>query len=951
MYTAAEAGCPGGTGTCSVPSIVVLTAGAGQWWVQTGNDAGSSQLSAVLSFSVLGTATLVAPSGSIATQTPTYTWNAVAQATQYLLWVDDASGGRIRNTYTTAQVGCAGGTGTCSVTPSVVLVPGAAQWFIIASNSAGSGPWSLGMGFTVPGAPPPPAATLISPSGSIGTQTPAFVWNAVSAATHYLLWLDDSSGGRLRQTYTAAQVGCETGTGTCTVTPNLVLTPGNGIWWIVTSNASGSGPWSAGMPFTVPGPPPPPAATLVSPSGGIATQTPVFTWNAVATATHYLLWLDDSSGGRLRQTYTAEQTACGGGTGTCTVAPNLVLTPGEGQWWIVTSNASGNGPWSARMAFTVAGPPPPPAATLVSPSGSIATQTPAFTWNAVATATHYLLWLDDSSGGRLRQTYTAAQAGCESGTGTCTVAPNLVLNPGNGTWWIVSGNASGNGPWSAAMPFTVPGPPPPSAASPIAPVGALTMSIPTFTWAPASTATHYLVWLDDSSGGRLRQTYTAEEVGCTGGTGTCSLAPNLALTPGNGMWWVVSGNASGNGPWSPGMPFWVPVVANLMDPGGSITTTTPVFTWTAVTEAIEYKLFVDDATGPRIRNLYTATQADCVTGTGTCAVAPNLVLAAGPAVWWVEAFNVSGEFSTSADKEFAVPVAATLVMPSGTVATPTPTFTWNAVAQASQYLLWVEDSSGGRVRQTFSPAQTDCPSGSGTCSATPDVVLTAGASRWWIASTDTAGNGPRSTEASFLVPAQPGFLDLEWDVPTTNADGSTLRDLLGYRVYAGAAGAACPNANFQGHATPVQDPGPGTKFQATLTNLTPGATYFVRISAVDFSGNESACTPEIGLVARADLTGIPALLNFGNVSVGVASTLDLTVQNVSEATVTGTVTTDAPFSVIAGAAVNLAPSASQVVTVQFLPVTAQTVTFNMRFNPSAGGSRIVSSVSGTGVPL
>ncbi|HTO13446.1 MAG TPA: S8 family serine peptidase, partial [Candidatus Binatia bacterium] len=43
-----------------------------------------------------GAATLVAPSGSIATTTPTYTWNAVTGATQYLLWVDDASGGRIR---------------------------------------------------------------------------------------------------------------------------------------------------------------------------------------------------------------------------------------------------------------------------------------------------------------------------------------------------------------------------------------------------------------------------------------------------------------------------------------------------------------------------------------------------------------------------------------------------------------------------------------------------------------------------------------------------------------------------------------------------------------------------------------------------------------------------------------------------------------------------------------
>ena len=108
------------------------------------------------------------------------------------------------------------------------------------------------------------------------------------------------------------------------------------------------------------------------------------------------------------------------------------------------------------MAFTVPGAPPPGAATLVAPVGSLATATPAFTWNAVTAATQYLLWLDDSSGGRVRQWYTAAQAGCASGTGTCTIAPGIVLTSGAGQWWIVTANSSGNGPWSSATAFTVP---------------------------------------------------------------------------------------------------------------------------------------------------------------------------------------------------------------------------------------------------------------------------------------------------------------------------------------------------------------------------------------------------------------------------------------------------------------------------------------------------------------
>src|SRR5206468_27160 len=229
--------------------------------------------------------------------------------------------------------------------------------------------------------------------------------------------------GRIRTTYTTAQVGCATGIGTCSMVSAATLNPGAGQWWVVTSNTAGSGPWSSGLTFTVAGTPPPPAATLVTPSGSIATRTPTFSWNAVALATQYLLWVDDSSGGRLRTTYTAAQAGCATGIGTCSMVSSATLNPGAGQWWIVTSNASGSGPWSNGLTFTVAGTPPPTAATIVAPLCILAALPISFSWNAVARATQYLLWVDDSSGGRSRATYTAAQAGCGSGTGTCSLAP------------------------------------------------------------------------------------------------------------------------------------------------------------------------------------------------------------------------------------------------------------------------------------------------------------------------------------------------------------------------------------------------------------------------------------------------------------------------------------------------------------------------------------------------
>src|SRR5207247_592493 len=135
---------------------------------------------------------------------------------------------------------------------------------------------------------------------------------------------------------------------------------------------------------------------------------------------------------------TATEAGCASGTGTCSLTLPVVLTPGAGQWWIVTNKTAGHRPGSAARPYTVAGTPPPGAATLLAPAGSIAMSTPTFTWNAVASATQYLLWLDDSSGGRIRQWYTAAQAGCASGIGTCALTPGVTLSSGAGQWWIVT---------------------------------------------------------------------------------------------------------------------------------------------------------------------------------------------------------------------------------------------------------------------------------------------------------------------------------------------------------------------------------------------------------------------------------------------------------------------------------------------------------------------------------
>ncbi len=105
----------------------------------------------------------------------------------------------------------------------------------------------------------------------------------------------------------------------------------------------------------------------------------------------------------------------------------------------------------------------------------------------------------------------------------------------------------------------------------------------------------------------------------------------------------------------------------------------------------------------------------------------------------------------------------------------------------------------------------------------------------------------------FLAPAaQSGILDLSWDAPTTNSDGTALTDLSAYRVYSGTSSAPCPGSSYQVVPSPAPAPTVGDVINYQLTGLNTGTTYFVRVTAVDTGGNESACSNQATGQAKAD---------------------------------------------------------------------------------------------------
>jgi hypothetical protein len=192
-----------------------------------------------------------------------------------------------------------------------------------------------------------------------------------------------------------------------------------------------------------------------------------------------------------------------------------------------------------------------------------------------------------------------------------------------------------------------------------------------------------------------------------------------------------------------------PGVATLTSPSGNIITNNPTYTWSKVSGATWYYIYVQGPSGYIFTNWYRAVD---VCGASTCSIA-NITpgLASGQYRWWVQTWNSVGygPWSTGMSFNTTLPGAATLSAPNGAT-TNSPTYTWNKVSEATWYYIYVQGPSGYVFTQWYSTASV-CPAS--TCSivgATPG--LASGQYRWWIQTWNNVGYGPWSSGLNFSVP-------------------------------------------------------------------------------------------------------------------------------------------------------------------------------------------------------
>jgi hypothetical protein len=197
-----------------------------------------------------------------------------------------------------------------------------------------------------------------------------------------------------------------------------------------------------------------------------------------------------------------------------------------------------------------------------------------------------------------------------------------------------------------------------------------------------------------------------------------------------------------------------------------------------------------------------------------------------------------------------------------------------------------------------------------------------------------------------------GILDASWTAPTTNVDSTPLTDLGSYRLYYATSASPCPGGSYVTVASPTPNPAAGQTVAARLTGLVAGTQYYAAVTAVDTSGNQSGCLAEQAALARIDFAVTPVTTtSFGSVVVGGVVDRTFTVQNTGGGTITGTVVTSAPFSVVSGSSFSLTGAGTtHVATVRFRPTVAATATVNVSFT-TASGDRISRVVTGTGTAV
>lgn len=294
----------------------------------------------------------------------------------------------------------------------------------------------------------PATPTLISPNvDTVNSTTPTYKWNAVPGATSYTLKTGKGTVSTSTDTqYSAASLGCDSGTGVCAITQSIVRNPGITFSWsVMASNSAGNSPWSAVMTFRT--------VDITAPTVSVTQPTNGATIGGTVTVSATVT--DDLLGTLPLQFYLDGQplgAAINVAPYTLTFETSAIA---NGAHTIVakSTDGAGNVGVSPSVGVTLYNAPAPGLVTPVSPIGTASSVYPTFVWNAVAGARSYTVHIPNVGNFQ----YVASAAGCSTGTGTCSAKPSITLQSGiSYDWYVTAENYMGPGACCLRKSFLTP---------------------------------------------------------------------------------------------------------------------------------------------------------------------------------------------------------------------------------------------------------------------------------------------------------------------------------------------------------------------------------------------------------------------------------------------------------------------------------------------------------------
>lgn len=599
-------------------------------------------------------------------------------------------------------------------------------------------------------APGPPA--IIAPFAA-GTSdlTPTISWSAGTGT--FALEVTDSNG---------QIVISETGLTASSFTPTTNLEPGTYTAVVTASNASGTTP-SEPYQFTVV------RIELTDPLNFDVEfdTTPEFTFNAIPNADRYQVWVsqldpDDRTNTTavvINDSFIDADQARILGTDLAMYEPSTQLAEGFYRVWVRAIEADGNlGDWSVGHQFTVAR----PAITAPAFETRITIDsTPLIEWTSVG-ANQYQLWVTQLNGTAANGLpLTSSQVVINTiVTGTQFQVPNI-LGDGEFRAWVRGVDDDGEaGLWSPQYNFTKNVNAGPILVSPIQ--GATTTDrTPVFEWDAIDGATHYEIWVNNSTLQIPRIIHNTNVPHVDGVATITYTDTSVVLRNATYRWWVRAFNEDGqSGGWSSSETFFVPTPV-LTGPNGVVASTLPTFSWTGVPEYVRYELWVNNLTTGTSRVIHE-------TALTQTAFTPTLPLQNGEFRAWVRGFDEAGndsQWSNPLDFNVDANVAnAPVALDTFAGADNSPTFVWRGIASAVDYEIIVKNLLLTGQPQVLNEVVQGTSSGFGDLSYSTTTNLTSGSFRWWIRGLNADGTpGPWSQPLDFIV--------------TSNTPQRTIEDL------------------------------------------------------------------------------------------------------------------------------------------------------------------------------